>query len=61
LPKRRLSLNDLLDLLGLGDGREATYARLEDFQRLFAYKLGVTGRPLCCHGKQLLGQYSVRI
>jgi hypothetical protein len=23
--------------------------------------LGVTGRPLCCHGKQLLGQYSVRI
>ncbi len=25
------------------------------------FNLGVTGRPLCCHGKQLLGQYSVRI
>jgi uncharacterized protein (TIGR03067 family) len=24
-------------------------------------QMGVTGRPLCCHGKQLLGQYSVRI
>lgn len=38
LPKRRLSLDDLLELLGTGESREATLSRLEEYQRLFAYR-----------------------
>jgi len=34
----RVSRNELLDLLGPGQSREATMARLEDYQQLFAYR-----------------------
>jgi len=38
LPKRRYSFEDKLNLLGLGASREATLSRLEEYQRLFAFR-----------------------
>jgi hypothetical protein len=38
LPKRKLSLEDKLYLLGMGESREATVERLDEFKRLFAFR-----------------------
>jgi hypothetical protein len=44
-----------------GEDEPTIYAMQINRNHSPAIQLGVTGRPLCCHGKQLLGQYSVRI
>jgi hypothetical protein len=38
LPKRRFSLHEKIEVLGLGCPREATVARLGDFRRIFAFR-----------------------
>lgn len=40
LVKRKLTFEDKLDLLGQGAGHEVTLSRLDDYQRLFAYRYG---------------------
>ena len=38
LPKRKLSLEDKLIILGLGEDPEVTFERVEEFRRLFAFR-----------------------